>query len=101
MSYKDPARQREANTNWQRAHRAGMPGKNAGDLPMSVRIKTAEDVLKLLEDEINMVRQADGDPLVKARLVNQLASTTLRAIESSNHESRLVDLEEIMTRGGE
>lgn len=77
-----------------------MPAKAAGDLPTSVRIKTAEDVLKLLEDEINEVRGVDADPLVKARLVNQLASTTLRAIESSNHEARLVDIEEMLRKRG-
>lgn len=100
MPIKDAEKARKYNRDYQRARRAGMPGKTAGDLPPTVRIKTAQDVLRLLEDEINIVRQADGDPLVKARLVNQLASTTLRAVESSNHEARLVDLEMIMREGG-
>ena len=101
MPYKDPEKAKKYNTDWQRAHRAGIPGNTACDLPASVRIKTAADVLALLEATINEVRRVDADPLVKARLVNQLASTTLRAIESSNHEGRLIDIEAMLKKGGE
>ena len=101
MPYKDADQAKKYNTDYQRARRAGQPGRATGDLPAIVKIRTAEDVLSLLEDVINEIRQVDADPLVRARLVNQLASTTLRAIESSNHEARLIDIEEMLKKGGE
>jgi len=100
MPIKDPEKAREYNRNYQRARRAGMPGNAAADFPSSFRIETAEDVRNLLELTINEVRDADADPLVKARVVGSLAGLTLKAIESSHMEARLIDVEEMLKKGG-
>ena len=100
MPYKDSDQARKYNTDYQRARRAGMPGKAAGNLPSSVRIRSAADILALLEDTINSVCTAEADPLVKARVIVSLASVTLKSVEVANLEARLLDVEEMLKKGG-
>ena len=100
MPYADPEKAREYQRNYQRQRRNGSTDSTAVDLPTAVRIKTAEDVLTLLEDTINSVRGTEADALVKARCVGSLAGVTLKAIEITNVEARLVDVEEMLRQGG-
>jgi hypothetical protein len=62
-----------------------------------VRLKTAADVLVLLEQQVNAVR-ADGEagPLEKARVIGYLAGLGLRAVEAGNLEARIEMLEAVL-----
>ena len=100
MPYKDPEKAKQYHRDYQRTRRAGMPDKTAIDLPSSVRIKTAEDVRSLLEITINEVRAAEVDVLAKARCVGYLAGLILKSVETTNMEGRIIDLEEMLKKGG-
>ena len=67
MPFKDPEQARKYNRDYQRARRAGSTGNNVFEFPTNIRIKTAEDVLSLLETTINVVWEAAADALVKGR----------------------------------
>jgi len=100
MPYSDPEKAREYNRNYQRQRRNGSTDSTVVDLPTAVRIKTAEDVLTLLGTTINEVRGTEADALAKARCIGYLAGVTLKAIEITNVEARLVDVEEMLRQGG-
>lgn len=99
MPYADPERQREYQRNYQRQRRSGSTNGTCVDLDTTVRVKTAADVLALLETTINEVREAEADVLAKARCIGYLAGVTLKAIESSDLEGRLTDIEEALKKG--
>lgn len=101
MPYADPKTAKQYNTNYQRMRRAGATGNKVVDLPPSFRIKTAQDVLGLLESIINEVRDAEVDVLSKARCIGYLAGITLKSIETANLEARLIDVEETLKRESE
>ena len=100
MPYKDPEKRREYNTNYQRTRRAGSSGNTSVECPTSVRVKTAQDVLALLEATINEARQAEADTLVKARCIGYLAGVTLKAVETANLEAQVVEIKEILKNIG-
>lgn len=100
MPFADADKAREYQRNYQRQRRNGSTDSTVVDLPTTVRIKSAEDVLALLEDTINSVRGAEADALVKARCIGYLAGVTLKAVETANIEARLVDVEEMLRQGG-
>jgi len=64
-------------------------------------VRTAADLLQLLEDEINAVR-ADRSlrPLERARVIAALSPLVLRAIETSNLEARLDAVEAVLKPRG-
>lgn len=99
MPIKDAEKSREYQREYQRVRRAGSPSNATLNLPASVRIKTAEDIRLLLEATINEVREADVDVLAKARCIGYLAGITMKAIETSNFEARLSDVEEALKKG--
>lgn len=100
MPYADPDRQREYQRNYQRQRRSGSTDGTCVDLDASVKVRTAADLLALLETVITEVREAEADVLAKARCIGYLATVTLKAIENSNLESRLNDIEEALRKGG-
>lgn len=96
MAYKDQEKRREYDRNYKRQRRAvGLTVCQTSNLE-PVRIKTAQDVLKLLEETLNEVRSTDGDALIKARCIGFLASVTLKAVETANLEGRIEALEETL-----
>jgi len=95
MPYADP----DVNREYQREHKRLI---RAGDcrtvcttrLPSEFRLRTARDVLDLLEQQVDAVRNdAEAGTLEKARTVGYLAAITLRAIEAGDLAARLEALE--------
>ena len=95
MAYKDPARQRAYKREWARGQRAGESGTPGGTpIPIPFRLKTAADVLALLEEQVSAVRDApEAGTLEKARVVGYLGGIALRAIEAGDLAARLEAVE--------
>lgn len=74
---------------------AGSPGTvdPSRTLPLEFRVRTAADVLRLLDSEIARVQAAGSDVLARARVIALLAGTTLRAVEAADVQQRLEELE--------
>src|SRR3712207_7663502 len=95
MPYRDREKQRDYQREYQRLRRAGecqTPGQTL--VPLPFRLKTAADVLALLEEQVSAVRQDPlPGPLEKARVVGYLAGVALRAIEAGDLAARLEAVE--------
>jgi hypothetical protein len=91
MPYKDADRQRGYKREWARMQRTGECGTPGGTpLPVAFRLKTAQDVLTLLEEQVQAVRNArEASTLEKARTIGYLAGVALRAIEAGDVAARL------------
>ena len=94
MPYSDPERRREYQRAYSRRRRAGLPGKSPSNLPRTLKVTTARDVLELLSETIGEVRKTKGETFVKARVIAYLAGVTLKAVETANLEVRLEAVEE-------
>jgi hypothetical protein len=95
MPYKDPQKQREYQREHKRARRHGSrtpPGRVA--LPVPFRLRVAQDLVALLEEQIDAVRT---DPcagrLEKARCIGSLVSVALRSLEQRDLTARIEALE--------
>jgi hypothetical protein len=105
MPYSDPGRARTYQRDYRRLRRAGdgctTPGTT--QIPLDFRLKTAADVLALLEEQIAAVRaDSQAGALEKARTVGYLAGVSLRAIEAGNLAARIEMLEAVLKqRNGE
>jgi hypothetical protein len=98
MPYRDGERQRTYNREWMRMRRTGGGGTPGGTpLPAPFRLQTAQDVIDLLSDQIEAVRddEAVGTP-ERARTIGFLAGIALKAIEAGNLAARLEALESIL-----
>jgi len=87
MPYKDPEVARAYQRERKRLDRAGERTTPRTTLitPIPFRLKTAHDVLALLEEQVGAVRAADdATTLEKARTVGFLAGVALRAIETGD-----------------
>ncbi len=98
MPYRDPDKRRAYDRDYKRTARAGggpTPGQTL--VPLPFRLKTAADVLKLLEEQIAAVRgdQVAGT-LEKARCIGYLAAVTLKAIEAGDLAARLEAVEAVL-----
>ena len=99
MPYRDANRARAYQREYRRVRRAGdlctTPGTT--QIPVAFRLKTAADVLALLEEQVSAVR---ADPaagtLEKARTLGYLATVSLRAIEVGSLAARLEALEAVL-----
>jgi hypothetical protein len=99
MPYRDPDRARCYQRDYRRLRRAGDGCTTPvhPDIPPAVRLKTAADVLALLEEQVSAVRAApDAGPLEKARTVGFLAGVALRTIESGDLAARLEAVEAVL-----
>lgn len=97
MPFADPEKQREYQRNYKRQQRTGLTDCQTSNLTEDpVRIQTAKDILVLLEETINAVRETGGDILVKARCIGFLAGVTLKAVETADIEGRVKALEDIL-----
>ena len=72
-------------------------------LPLPFRLKTATDLLTLLEEQITAVRgDQEASALERARVVGFLTGIALKAIEGGNLQARLDMLEAVLKlRNGE
>lgn len=98
MPYRDPEERRAYDREYQRVRRAGSsqtPGQTV--VPIPFRLKTAADVLALLEEQVGAVR---GDSTLttveRARTVGYLAGVALRAIEAGDLAARVEAVEAVL-----
>src|SRR5918995_7435979 len=100
MPYRDPEKQRDYQREYKRMQRAGSsqtPGQTLVSLPF--RLKTARDVLALIEEQVNAVREEpEAGTLEKARAVGYLAGIALKAVEVANLSGRVEALEQGIKR---
>ena len=98
MPYRDIGRQREYQREYGRLRRAGgtqTPSQTA--IPLPFRLKTAADVLKLLEEQVAAVRgDQSAGTLEKARCIGYLAGTALKAIEAGDLAARVEAVEAVL-----
>ena len=79
----------------QRAGSSQTPGQTL--VPLPFRLKTAQDVLALVEEQINAVRdEAEAGTLEKARTVGYLAGLSLKAVEVAHLSARLEAVERVL-----
>jgi ribosome modulation factor len=100
MPYKDPEKRQAYQKEYARMRRAGggqTPGQTL--LPLPFRLRTARDVLPLIEEQLNAIRdESEADTLAKARAVGYLAGITLRAVEVADLSTRVEALERVLKR---
>jgi hypothetical protein len=94
MPYKDPSKRRAYQRDHARARRAGESNPRLSLVPAPFRLKTALDVLSLLEEQVAAVRAtAECSTLERARCLGFLAGVALRAVEVGELANRLEALE--------
>ena len=100
MPYRDPEKQRDYQREYKRMQRAGSsqtPGQTL--VPLPFRLKTARDVLALIEEQVNAVREEpEAGTLEKARAVGYLAGIALKAVEVADLSGRVEALEQVLRR---
>ncbi len=98
MPYKDPGQQQAYQREYGRMRRAGemqTPGQTR--VPIPFRLKTAADVLALLEEQVLAVRSDETLTIVeRARTVGYLAGISLKAIEAGDLAARLEAVEAVL-----
>lgn len=110
MAHSDPEKRRAYNREYQRLYRQRKSEiQSSNNTPVKLfkleqapfRIRTAGEVVNLLESTIREVLSLQftepGEVLNKARTVGYLAGITLKAIETSDLEGRLIALEEVLS----
>ena len=100
MPYRDPEKQRDYQREYKRMQRAGSsqtPGQTL--VPLPFRLKTAQDVLALIEEQVNAVREEpEAGTLEKARAIGYLAGIALKAVEVADLSARLEAVEQVLKR---
>src|SRR5262245_32006444 len=99
MPISDPNRARAYQREYRRMRRGGdrCTTPRTSRLPAEFRLKTAADVLALLDEQVAAVRDdAEASTLEKARTVGFLAGVSLRAIEAGDLAARIEMLETVL-----
>lgn len=101
MPYANPERQRKANAEYMRRQRAADCGTPRGTvgllLSQDIRVKTAGDVLTVLEDQVRSVLADEALGTVeRARVLATLAGVSLRAIEAADLALRVEAIEDVL-----
>ena len=99
MPYIDPDRARNYQREYRRTRRGGDSCTTPCTtlLPLEFRLRTASDVLDLLEEQVDaVVKDTDSSALEKARCIGFLCGVTLRAIEAGDVAARLEDVEAVL-----
>ena len=95
MSYKDPEQQRTYQREYKRLKRAGdcqTPGQT--QLPAEFRLRTAQDVLELLAEQVEAVRLDEAIATTeRARTVGYLCGIALRAVDAADMAERVEAIE--------
>jgi len=98
MPFNDPAKAREYQRTYKRLRRAGdcqTPGTTR--LPAEFRLRTAADVLAILDEQVAAVREdQQAGTLERARCIGYMAAVALKAIEAGNLAARLEGLEQAL-----
>ncbi len=78
----------------------GTPGGTL--IPLPFRMRTAQDILSLLSEQVRAVRdEREAGVLEKARVIGYLCGIGLKAVEVADIESRLEALEQKIKEGKE
>ena len=105
MPFADPNQSRNYQREYRRLRRAGDHSTTpcTSPVPLAFRLKTASDVLALLEEQIGSVRSdKEVGTLERARTIGYLAGVSLKAIEAGNMAARIEALERVLKlRNGE
>ena len=98
MPYKDPGQQQAYQREYGRMRRVGgMQTPSQTQVPIPFRLKTAADVLALLEEQVSAVRSDETLTTVeRARTVGYLAGISLKAIEAGDLAARLEAVEAVL-----
>ena len=97
MPFADAEKRREYDADDKRKAWAAEPCPTRLSLPVEFRAKTAADVLGLLNEQLDTVRQdASLGSVERAKAVGYLAGIMLRAIEAGDVAARLEALETIL-----
>ena len=98
MPYKDPGQQQAYQREYGRMRRAGGTQTPSQTLvPIPFRLKTAADVLALLEEQVAAVRDdPEAGTLEKARCIGYLAGISLKAIEAGDLAARVEAVEGVL-----
>lgn len=95
MAYKSAEVSRAYHREYKRLKRAGecqTPGQTL--LPAEFRLQTAQDVLALIGEQVEIVRADEqAGKLEKARCIGYLATIAMRAIETGELATRLEAVE--------
>ncbi len=95
MPYKNPNQQQAYQREYGRMRRVGETQTPSQTLvPLPFRLKTAHDVLALLAEQVQAVRdEPEAGTLEKARCIGYLAGIALKAIEAGDLAARLEAVE--------
>lgn len=99
MPFRDSDRARQYQREYRRLRRGGTgcTTPSTTQIPTEFRLKTAADVLALLQEQVNVVRaDVEAGSLEKARTVGFLAGVALKAIEAGNLAARIESLEAVL-----
>ena len=98
MPYKNPETARAYQRDYKRLHRAGeCQTPSTTQLPTEFRLRRAADVLAVVEEQIDAVRnEEDAGTLEKARMIGYLAGVALKAIDAGNLAARIEALESVL-----
>ena len=99
MPYADTDKARDYQRQYRRIRRGGDDCTTPSTtlVPVPFWLKTAADVLALLEEQVGAVRaEQDAGTLEKARTVGYLAAIALKTIETGNLAARLEMLEAVL-----
>jgi len=97
MPFADADKRREYDADYKRKARAAEPCPTRLTLPVEFRAKTAADVLALLNEQLDTLRQDTSlGSVERAKAVGYLAGIMLRAIEAGEVAARLEALETIL-----
>ena len=100
MPFKNPGIARDYHRDYQRLRRAGVCQTPRQTLvPTEFRLKTAKDVVAILEEQVQAVR-TDSTLTVseRARTIGYLATVALRAIEAGDMTNRLEAVEAVLSK---
>ena len=101
MPYKDPEKQREYQREYRRMQRTGRQTASQRLIPLPMRLKTAQDVLALIEEQVNAARnESEAGTMQKARTIGYLAGIALKAVEVADLSARVEALERVLKRRG-
>ena len=99
MPYKDAERSRAYQREYRRTRRVGDDCTTpcTTPIPIEFRLKTASDVLQLIEQQVVEVQSAENaNKLERARCIGYLAGIALKAIDAGNLAGRIESLEAVM-----